>query len=162
MQLNNQNSNAPSRRFIIAIDGPAAAGKTTLARLLSQRLGYVHLDTGAMYRAVGWKANKIGIPLNDPERVTEIARTIKIRFTTEAAGNRIIVDSEDVTGKIRSSRAGEWASRVSAISGVRRALVAQQRKMGANGGVVVEGRDIQTVVFPQADVKIFLTASVEE
>jgi cytidylate kinase len=149
--------------LIIAIDGPSAAGKTTLAKLLAERLGYLHLDTGAMYRAVGWKASKTGVPFDDVEQITEIAKNIKIRFSLRQEGeNRVIADGQDVTTDIRSPQAGEWASRVSAIPGVRRAMVALQRQAGAGGGIVAEGRDMQTVVFPNAEVKIFLIASVRE
>jgi len=147
--------------LIIAIDGPSAAGKTTLAKLLAERLGYLHLDTGAMYRTVGWKASKTGVPFDDVEQITEIAKNIKIRFSLRQEGeNRVIADGQDVTTDIRSPQAGEWASRVSAIPGVRRAMVALQRQAGAGGGIVAEGRDMQTVVFPNAEVKIFLIASV--
>lgn len=151
------------KRIVIAIDGPSAAGKTTLAKGVARELGYTHLDTGAMYRAVGWKVMKEGVRFSDTERVIEIARSARIRLIPHEEGNiRVVVDGEDVTAEIRAPQAGEWASRVSAISGVRRAMVAQQRHMGKEGGVVAEGRDIQTVVFPHAEVKIFLTASVEE
>jgi len=158
-----QRATEKNERLTIAIDGPAAAGKSTLAKLLAQRLGYLHLDTGAMYRAVGWKAQKMGIDLADAERVTEIARATKIRLIPTSEGdNRVIADGEDVTTPIRAAQAGEWASRVSALPGVRRVLVAQQRQMGSGGGVVAEGRDMQTVVFPAAEVKIFLTAPTKE
>jgi CMP/dCMP kinase len=151
------------RRMVIAIDGPSAAGKTTLAKSVAKKLGYIHLDTGAMYRAVGWKVMKEGVRFSDTARVIEIARNTKVRLIHHEEGeNRVLADGEDVTGDIRAAQAGEWASRVSAITGVRRAMVALQRQMGAEGGVVAEGRDIQTVVFPHADVKVFLTASVDE
>jgi CMP/dCMP kinase len=159
----NHDSKTPNKRLIVAIDGPAAAGKSTLAKILAHRLGYFHLDTGAMYRAVGWKANQLGVLLNDEAAVTEIARNIKITFEPGHNGeHRIIADATDISEAIRSETAGEWASLVSAIPGVRKALVELQRKLGEEGGVVAEGRDMQTVVFPRAEVKIFLTASVEQ
>jgi cytidylate kinase len=162
-QLSTHNSQPARKRLVIAIDGPAAAGKSTLAKMLARRLGYFHLDTGAMYRAVGWKATQLGVPLNDDEAVTEIARNIKISFGPGPNGeHRVIADDTDISEAIRSETAGEWASQVSAIPGVRKALVELQRKLGEQGGVVAEGRDMQTVVFPNAEVKIFLTASVEE
>ena len=154
---------AQEKRLIIAIDGPAAGGKSTLAKLLARRLGYLHLDTGAMYRAVGWKAQQEKIPLDDAEKVTELARKMEIRLRVDQHGeNRVFADGQDITLEIRSSEAGEWASQVSALPGVRRVLVSQQRKLGAGGGIVAEGRDMQTVVFPRAEVKIFITASVRE
>jgi cytidylate kinase len=156
-------SNTLGKQMIIAIDGPSAAGKSTLAKLVARRMGYIHLDTGAMYRAVGWKARQLGINFADGERVIQLARDIRIDFARGEEGeNHILADGEDVTVDIRGSQVGDWASRVSAIPGVRRAMVARQRQLGADGGVVAEGRDIQTVVFPHAEVKIFLTASVEE
>jgi CMP/dCMP kinase len=152
-----------AKRLIVAIDGPAAAGKSTLAKTLARRLGYFHLDTGAMYRAVGWKANQLGVALDDEAAVTAIAQEIKIAFEPGENGeSRVIADGTDITQAIRNETAGEWASRVSALSGVRKAMVALQRQLGEEGGVVAEGRDMQTVVFPHAEVKIFLTASVEE
>lgn len=152
-----------SKRITIAIDGPAGAGKTTLAKALAQRLCYLHLDTGAMYRAVGWKAQQLGVSLNDPEAVTEVARKLEIRLESNAeCNNRVFADGREITQEIRTSEAGEWASRVSAISGVRQVLVKLQQQMGQGGGVVAEGRDMQTVVFPQAEVKLFVTASTAE
>jgi len=160
---NSPNSQPARKRLIVAIDGPAAAGKSTLAKMVARRLGYFHLDTGAMYRAVGWRANQLGVLLNDEEAVTAIAREIKISFEPGNNGeNRVMADTTDISEAIRSEAAGEWASQVSAISGVRKAMVALQRRLGEQGGVVAEGRDMQTVVFPHAEVKIFLTASVEE
>jgi cytidylate kinase len=161
-QFSTLNSQPARKRLVIAIDGPAAAGKSTLAKMVARRLGYFHLDTGAMYRAVGWKANQLGVLMNDEAAVTAIAQEIKITFEPGGNGeNRVIADAADISEAIRSEAAGEWASQVSAIPGVRKAMVELQRKLGEQG-VVAEGRDMQTVVFPRAEVKIFLTASVEE
>ena len=159
----NRTKSKKGKGLVVAIDGPSAAGKSTLAKLVAKELDYLHLDTGAMYRAVGWKADRLQIPLHEGDKLAALARDLKIRFKCDADGRtRVIADGEDVTGKIRSRHAGELASRVSAVPGVRRAMVTLQRQMGACGGVVAEGRDMQTVVFPGADVKIFLTASVAE
>lgn len=151
------------KRLTIAIDGPAGAGKSTVARRLASLLGYAYIDTGAMYRAVAWKAIQEGVPLEDAEGLTRLAQTICIAFAPGENGEqRVLVDGEDVTQAIRTPEVSALSSPVSAISGVRRALVAQQRAMGDGGGVVMEGRDIGTVVLPNADIKIFLTASEQE
>jgi cytidylate kinase len=142
---------------IIAIDGPSGAGKGTIARTLAQELGYRHIDTGAMYRAVGWKALRQGTPLEDEEAVTALAR----RASIEVEGGVVIIDGEDVTRAIRTPEIDKAASAVARLPRVREVLVARQRELGT-GGVVMEGRDIGTVVFPDADVKIYLDASEEE
>ncbi len=143
--------------MIIAIDGPSGAGKGTIARTLAQELGYRHIDTGAMYRAVGWKALRQGTPLEDEEAVTALAR----RASIEVEGGVVIIDGEDVTRAIRTPEIDKAASAVARLPRVREVLVARQRELGT-GGVVMEGRDIGTVVFPDADVKIYLDASEEE
>jgi cytidylate kinase len=146
------------RRPVVAIDGPTAAGKSTVARGVARRLGLRYVDTGAMYRSVAVAALRRGLNLDDAGAVTRLADGLTILF---AAADRVLVDGEDVTEAIRTPEASDGASRVSVIPGVRTAMVARQRAMGAEGGVVMEGRDIGTVVFPDADVKVFLQASLD-
>jgi cytidylate kinase len=144
--------------LIIAIDGPSGAGKGTISRTLSQTLGYRHVDTGAMYRAVGWKATHDGIAFDDEEAVADLARRAEI----VVEGGVVSIDGHDVTRAIRTPEIDKAATSVARLPKVREVLVARQRAMGKNGGVVMEGRDIGTVVFPDADVKIYLDASAEE
>jgi cytidylate kinase len=146
------------KRLIIAIDGPSGAGKGTVARALAQTLGYRHIDTGAMYRAVGWKAHHDGIPLHDEAAVARLARVVDL--TVE--GGVVAIDGHDVTSAIRTPEVDKIASTVARLPQVREVLVARQRELGERGGVVMEGRDISSVVFPNADVKIYLDASAEE
>jgi cytidylate kinase len=146
------------RPLIIAIDGPSGAGKGTIARALARELGYRHIDSGAMYRAVGWKAIRDGVPLDDDVAVTALAARSRI----EVASNLVTIDDADVTRAIRTPDIDRAAAAVARLPGVRRVLVDQQRQLGAGGGIVMEGRDIGTVVFPTADVKIYLDASPEE
>jgi CMP/dCMP kinase len=146
------------KRLIIAIDGPSGAGKGTVARTVSQALGYRHIDTGAMYRAVGWKALHNGIPLDDEEAVAALAR----RADIVVEGGVVSIDGHDVTRAIRTPEIDKAATVVARLPRVREALVARQRQIGEPGGVVMEGRDIGTVVFPDAEVKIYLDASQEE
>lgn len=148
------------RQISIAIDGPAAAGKTTIASGIARRLGLKYVDTGAMYRAAAWKSLELGIPLEDEGRIVEMVSRMEIRF--EAGDSRIFADGVDVTRAIRSPEVTRLSSPISAISGVRRHLVALQQTMAEEGGCVMEGRDIGSVVMPDAEVKVFLTASVEE
>jgi len=150
------------RRPIIAIDGPAASGKSTVAKIVAERLGYTYIDTGAMYRAVAVKAMEAGIPLEEPDRIVELANRLDIHFRQVDGEQRIFADGQDVTEAIRTPEAARLSSPVSAIPGVRHRLVELQRRMGEKGGVVMEGRDIGTCVFPDAEVKVFLTASQEE
>lgn len=150
-----------SKRISIAIDGPAGAGKTTVAREVARRLGYKYVDTGAMYRAVAWKSLQLGIPLSDEGRIVEMTGDMSIDFA-EGDGSRIFVDGVDISKEIRTPEVTKLSSPVSAISGVRRHLVARQRKLAGEGGVVMEGRDIGSVVLPDAEVKVFLTATVDE
>jgi cytidylate kinase len=144
--------------LIIAIDGPSGAGKGTVSRNLSQALGYRHIDTGAMYRAVGWKAVHDGLALDDEESVTALAE----RAELIVEGGVVSIDGHDVTRAIRTPEMDKTAASVARLPRVREVLVARQREMGANGGVVMEGRDIGTVVFPNADLKIYLDASADE
>jgi cytidylate kinase len=143
---------------IIAIDGPSGAGKGTIARTLAQTLGYRHIDTGAMYRAVGWKAVREGIPFEDEARVATLAARARI----EVEGDRVRIDGEDITQAIRTPEIDKAATSVARLPKVREVLVGRQRQLGEGGGVVMEGRDIGTVVFPNADLKIYLDASAEE
>jgi len=147
-----------SRRLVIAIDGPSGVGKGTVARAVAETLGYRHVDTGVMYRAVGWKAVTLGLALDDEDGLARLARDLRM----EMAGSRVFVDGQDATQGIRTVEIDRAASAVARLPRVREALVGRQRAMGAGGGIVMEGRDIGTVVFPQADVKIFLEASPEE
>jgi cytidylate kinase len=146
------------KRLIIAIDGPSGAGKGPVSRALAQTLGYRHIDTGAMYRAVGWKADHDGIPLADEAAIAQLARTADL--TVE--GGVVAIDGHDVSAAIRTPEVDKLASTVARLPQVREVLVARQRELGAQGGVVMEGRDIGSVVFPHADVKIYLDASAEE
>jgi cytidylate kinase len=143
---------------IIAIDGPSGAGKGTIARTLAQQLGYRHIDTGAMYRAVAWQSLQEGISLGDEEAVAARARRAEIVVERGS----VTIDGDDVTRAIRTPEIDRAASAVARLPKVREVLVARQRELGGGGGVVMEGRDIGTVVFPDADVKIYLDASEEE
>jgi len=145
---------------VIAIDGPAGSGKSTTAKILAARLGYSYLDTGAMYRALTWFATQNGVDPSDAPRLEVLARTVLIEFRTQEDINRVFINGQDVTEAIRSPMVTQLVSEVSAHPGVRRAMVDKQREMGMAGGIVAEGRDTTTVVFPAADVKIFLEADV--
>jgi cytidylate kinase len=146
------------RRVVVAIDGPAGAGKSTVARRLAERLGFIYIDTGAMYRAVALWALRQGIDTRDMYRMEQLALAADIKL----AHGKILLNGEDVSEAIRSPEVGNGASRVAVLPGVRRALVAKQRAVGERSSVVMEGRDIGTVVFPDAAVKIFLDARPEE
>jgi len=147
------------RRIVVAVDGPAGAGKSTASRALAGRLDYVYVDTGAMYRAVGVIAHRRGVALDDDEALARLVGSL--RFEPRNGGG-LAVDGTDVSAEIRRAEAGELASRVSTRPVVRERLVALQRALGAEGGVVMEGRDIGTVVFPNAEVKLYLTADPAE
>ena len=146
------------RKLVIAIDGPSGAGKGTVARAVASELGYRHIDSGAMYRAVGWKALREGIPLDAAPELSALAE----RSTIEVATTRVTLDGNDVTRAIRTPEIDRAATAVARLPRVRAILVDRQRQLGAGGGIVMEGRDIGTVVFPEADVKVYLDASPEE
>ena len=146
------------KKLIIAIDGPSGAGKGTIPARRLTTLGYRHIDTGAMYRAVGWKARHDGIALDDEAAVTELAASADMLVE----GGVVAIDGHDVTAAIRTSEVDKLASRVARLPQVRQVLVSRQRALGEQGGIIMEGRDIGSVVFPDADVKIYLDASAEE
>ncbi len=148
---------------VIAIDGPVGAGKSTVAKLVAQRLGYLYVDTGAMYRAIAFKALRLGMDIHDPVVMGMLAQASDIQLQPQPDGSvQVILDGEDVTELIRTPEVSQAASIASAHPEVRKVLTERQRALAALGGVVMEGRDIQTVVAPDAEVKVFLTASVEE
>ena len=147
-----------SHRLIIAIDGPSGAGKGTVARAVAQALGYNHLDTGAMYRAVAWKALQDEVSLEDEDGVAAVARGAAL----DAIDGTVTMDGIDVRRAIRTPEIDKAAASVARLAAVREVLVRRQRAAGEAGGIVIEGRDIGTVVFPKADVKIFLDAAPEE
>ncbi|ATW24104.1 (d)CMP kinase [Candidatus Formimonas warabiya] len=146
----------------IAIDGPAGAGKSTVARLVAKRLNYLYIDTGAMYRAITYKVMQQKIPLDDHHALTELAQNTNIKLINRNGRNLVFCDEHDVTEQIRDPEVSRNVSLVSLVPGVRQKMVQLQREMARDGGVVMDGRDICTVVLPDADCKIFLTASVEE
>ena len=146
------------RPLIVAIDGPSGAGKGTVARAVAAALGYRHVDSGAMYRAIGWKARRAGVTLDDEDAVAALAEQSRI----EVADARVAIDADDVTRAIRTPEIYPAAAAVARLPKVRAILVERQRAMGTDGGIVMEGRDIGTVVFPHAEVKIYLDASAEE
>ncbi|MCL6494544.1 MAG: (d)CMP kinase [Ignavibacterium sp.] len=150
-----------SEKLIIAIDGPAGSGKSTTAKLLAKKLGYLYIDTGAMYRAVTLYAIKNNL-LDDEKKIIDLANQLNIELKFEDGQTKVNVNGKDVTEEIRSLEVNQNVSPVSKIEGVRKILVQKQKEMGKNGGVVMEGRDITTVVFPNADVKIYLTATIDE
>ena len=146
------------RSLIIAIDGPSGVGKGTIARAIASELGYRHVDSGAMYRAVGWKAIQLRVPFDREADIVHIAETSPI----EISASRVTVDGTDITRAIRTPEIDAAAASVARLPRVRAVLVDHQRDMGASGGIVMEGRDIGTVVFPAADVKLYLDASADE
>ena len=153
---------APARRgLVIAIDGPAGAGKSTLASRLARKLGYLNIETGAMYRALALKAIENDIDVDNEKPLVDLAWNSKITLEPQIDGNRVKLDNTDVSQRIREKDVTEAASRVSVHPGVREWMVRKQRDLGVAGGVVMEGRDIGTAVFPNADVKIFLDAAPE-
>lgn len=154
-------SQSPRRRPVIAIDGPAGAGKSTLAAHLARRFGFLNLETGAMYRALALKAIESDISFDEEEPLLELASSTRIELQPQLEGNRVLLDGMDVSRRIREADVTSAASRVSVHPRLRAWMVQQQRALGASGGVVMEGRDIGTAVFPDAEVKIFLDAAPE-
>lgn len=149
-------------RLVIAIDGPSGAGKSTAARRLAERLGYIYIDTGAMYRAIGWKAKREGIDPADEAKLADLCGRTEVTIKKDNSDPRFSVNGIDVTGEIRTPEMGMMASAVSKSPAVRARLLTLQRELGRGGGVVMDGRDIGTVVFPDADVKFYLEASAGE
>jgi len=150
-----------SRKLIIAIDGPAGSGKSTIAARLAKKFGYVNLESGAMYRALALKAMEQGVSLDDGEGLRRLADSTVIELEPHGEGNRVMLDGRDVSQRIRDADVTAAASRVSMHPPVRQRMVLRQRELGRDGGVVMEGRDIGTAVFPNADVKVFLEADAE-
>lgn len=161
--MNSDATSSPQslRKIIVAIDGPAGAGKSTIARHLARHFDLLNLETGAMYRAFALKALRAGVALEDAAALQELAGQTSIRLEPTTADNRVLLDDEDVTGLIRNPMVTDAASRVSVVPAIRAWMVRLQQQLGADGGVIMEGRDIGTVVFPHADVKIFLDAAPE-
>lgn len=150
------------KQIVIAIDGPAASGKTTTARLVAERLGYLHVDTGAMYRAVTLKVLLHRVNIRDAEAVEQMTVETEIRLERDDGDVKVVLDGEDVTKQIRKPEVTKAVSAVSSYEKVRETLVREQRRMGKDGGIVVEGRDTGTVVFPNAELKIYMVAYVKE
>lgn len=148
--------------LIVAIDGPSGAGKSTLSKALAADLGYTNIDTGAMYRAVALLATRKNIALDDADALRLLCQEMHLEFRRDGTDERVLLDGEDISSAIRAPEVSMLTSKVAACSAVREELVQLQQKMGANGGVVLEGRDIGTVVFPGAEVKFFLSATAEE
>lgn len=148
--------------LVVAIDGPAGAGKSSVAQRVAQALGYRYLDTGALYRALAWKAIRRGLRPHDTRYIIEMARETQVELRQQDGEQRVLVDGQDVTEAIRTPEVANLASPISAIPEVRELLLDWQREYGRQGGVVAEGRDTGTIVFPEAPVKIFLTASLDE
>lgn len=148
------------RRLIITIDGPAGAGKSTVARRLAQSLGYLYLDSGALYRAVAWQARRSGVNLEDPGELEAFLQGFEPQVTSDAAGFHLLIQGQEVTGELRSPEVSRDASRVAVLPRVRRWVKEHLRYLARNGGVVAEGRDQGTVVFPEADGKFFLDAAL--
>lgn len=150
------------KQQVIAVDGPSGAGKSSVAKRVAQALGYRYLDTGALYRALAWKAIKSGLRPQDTQYIVDMARSTRIDLQQQNGEQRVLVDGEDVTERIRTPEVANLASPISAIPEVRQILLGWQRDFAKQGGTVAEGRDTGTVVFPNAAVKIFLTASLDE
>lgn len=150
------------KKIIVAIDGPSGAGKSTVAKLLARKLNYMYIDTGAMYRAVALQAKRDSVNINDSAALNRLCDNVKLEFIPDNGGLRTILNGEDVSEAIRTPEMSMAASDISAKKEVREALLVLQRRMGESGGVVLEGRDVGTVIFPNAGAKFFLDASLEE
>lgn len=148
--------------IVVAIDGPAGAGKSTTAKLVAKTLGYLYLDTGAMYRAVGLGVIRAGVDADDADAVVSVAQTLNIDQKADGDMSRTFLNGDDISGLIRTPEVSDAASRVAVHQGVRDALVATQQQIGKDGGIVLEGRDTGTAIFPDAELKIFLVADVTE
>jgi cytidylate kinase len=148
--------------LIIAVDGPSGAGKSSITRLLAKRLGYLYIDTGAMYRTIALAVKRAAVAANDDAALAEVCRGVEITFVRSSGCCLVFLNGEDVSALIRTEEISQLTSQISARKIVRDVLVQHQRELGKNGGVILEGRDIGTVVFPDAEVKFFLSASVEE
>jgi cytidylate kinase len=153
--------NRDKKRWIIAIDGPSAAGKSTIGKALARKYGLIYIDTGAMYRAVAWLAKKKGISWADERALIDLIETKSIEIGMNNDSISVSIDGNEVTDLIRTPDIGSGASKISALLGVKKAMIQKQQKMGNSGGVIMDGRDIGTFVFPQADYKFYLDASVE-
>ncbi len=156
-----QNSNSGTKKIVIAIDGPAGSGKSTLASLLARKYNYINIETGAMYRALAFKAIQNNVSVDDEAKLAMLAQQSRIELVPRLEGNRVMLDGADVTERLRSQETTDAASKVSVHPQVREWMVEHQRAMGLGGGIVMEGRDIGTKVFPDAEVKIFLDAAPE-
>jgi cytidylate kinase len=150
------------KKITIAIDGPAASGKSTTAKLVAHKLGYLHIDTGAMYRALTLKALDENIDLSDKKEIVHLSQISTIQLEVKDGTTKVFLDGTEVTKRIRTQQVNRSVSTVSSYKGVREVMVQAQQKMAASGGVVLEGRDIGTVVLPKAELKIFMIASIEE
>jgi cytidylate kinase len=160
-EFHSEHPSVSAPKIIVAIDGPAGAGKSTIARHLARHFGLLNLETGAMYRAFALKALRAALPLDESSALEPLAGQTIIHLVPTSGENRVFLDGEDVTGELRNATVTDAASRVSVFPGIRAWMVRLQQQMGSAGGVVMEGRDIGTVVFPHADVKIFLDAAPE-
>ena len=149
-------------RLVVAIDGPAGAGKSTVARRLAKELDYMYMDTGAMYRAFAWNAIRTGLDLSDEVRLRRVLDDTRVNLIEQRGRLQVLLNGLDITDRIRTPELSQMASRVSGLKAVRERMVGLQREMGVQGGVVAEGRDIGTVVFPRAQVKIYLEATAQE
>lgn len=157
-----KNAQSQLKGKIIAIDGPAGSGKSTTARILAEKLGYVYLDTGAMYRALTYVALKKKVLPSDSRKLAELARALPLRFEPSNGKNRVFIGEKDVSKQIRTPEITRVVSEISAHAEVRKAMVEKQKAIGKNGSIVAEGRDTTTVVFPGADIKVYMDARVEE